>query len=311
MSEFTTSTGRDVSHCHIIPDNPCGLEILTPEIIRAARERVHREFPRARVVRDATRAYNCYGFALAHSHATFLSGQEILADDFGQVALGQPRVGDVAAYHNFIGTDDELLTHVAIVRRVVAGRITLLQSKWGGNPEVLHSPGDVPVDYGRIAELFRRTDGAPMDAFLNLDELSEEIMSEATIREAIEGFSDPDVHIRLLDASTPEVRSMIIRSLPGVRELTEAGPEARPAVLEFFQKDETQSSDGLTGIALYLLQRLPYEEAAQPLARYVRSGNVSEMNRKLAAQAFLTTTGTEVDDEDPESVAFRESERYL
>ena len=65
------------------------------------------------------------------------------------------------------------------------------------------------------------------------------------------------------------------------------------------------------GVALYLLQRIPSEQAVQPLARYLKSGRVSGMNSELASQAFLTTARIDSVNEDPVFVATHEAEKFL
>ena len=136
-------------------------------------------------------------------------------------------------------------------------------------------------------------------------------MSEETIRHAFEKISDPEVYSRLAYASTPEARRVFIESLPGIEELVLEGSEAESAILRFFQSDETRQNDALTGIALYLLQRLPSDDAARPLAEYLTSGNISSFNSDLAVQAFLSNAGIDIIDEDPKTVAFREAVNYL
>jgi len=127
---------------------------------------------------------------------------------------------------------------------------------------------------------------------------------------AIEQLYDRDVRAELMLASRPEVRRAIIESLPSVKELIEIGPEAAPVILDFFEREATQTDDELAGVALYLLQRIPSNQAVRPLARYLRSGKLSGMNSELAAQAFLTTVGIETVSEDPIAVAFKAAEKF-
>ena len=128
--------------------------------------------------------------------------------------------------------------------------------------------------------------------------------------DAIEQLYHRDVRAELMLASRPEVRRAIIESLPSVKELIEIGPEAGPAILDFFERDATQADDELAGVALYLLQRIPSDKAVRPLARYLRSGKLSGMNSELAAQAFLTTVGIETVSEDPVAAALKAAEKF-
>lgn len=179
-------------------------------------------------------------------------------------------------------------------------------------PEVLHTLAEIPGAYGKPTFLLRRAvGGVPHTALTDESERRDESVTQEAVRELIERFSNPDVYIELLLASTEEVRRTIIESLPGIKELIAIGPEAGRTVLEFFSREETQSNDQLSGIALYLLQRLPSKEAVRPLAKYIRSGSVPIINSDLAANAFLTSAGIDAGGEDPMSVAFREAEGFL
>jgi hypothetical protein len=129
--------------------------------------------------------------------------------------------------------------------------------------------------------------------------------------DALERLYDRDVRVELMLASRPEVRRAIIESLPSVKELLELGPEAGPDILNFFEREDIQADDGLAGVALYLLQRIPSEQAVKPLARYLKSGKLSGMNSELAAQAFLTTARIESVNDDPVSVAIREADKFI
>lgn len=136
-------------------------------------------------------------------------------------------------------------------------------------------------------------------------------MSKEAIRKAIDRLrEDPDVRVQLKLASTPEVRRAIIASLPAVKDLVEMGSEASQDVLALFEREETAENDELVGVALYLLQRVPTQEAARPLARFIKSDRLTTINNDLAAQAFLQSAGIQGVSEDPFSLAKREANNY-
>lgn len=307
MSVFKTTKGRAVAHCHVPSPPPCNLREVTAKEVKAARAWMKEHFPDAIEVRPPTFAYNCFGYALAESHGWFLEAQPFFDDDFFDVPFDQPQVGDVLVYMK-----KTAVAHTAVVTRVDGDSITELQSKWGAMPEVLHTLTEVPAAYGKPAFLLRRTeDSAPHAMLTGESERRDEQVTQEAVRELIERLSEPDVYVELMLASTEEVRRTIIETLPWVRDLIAIGPKAEKAVLEFFSRDETQNNDQLSGIALYLLQRIPSEKAVRPLARYIRSGKVPAINRDLAAQAFLTSADIDVAGEDPVSVAFNMAERFL
>lgn len=304
MAEFKTGNGRPVTHQH-------SEVFLSAQTVEAAREWLERNFPNVRVIRSASCRYNCHGFAFAQRHAWFSSVDRFLADDYRLVNMSEARIGDILIY-----TLNGERTHSAVVTEVDEGEIIEVRSKWGAQAEVFHSPLDVPrregEDYGRPAFLYRlRTEFGPFAAIAREAVMKDETARREAITQAMEKFTDPDIYFRLLLASSPEMTRRIIESLPGVKELIDAGPEAGQAALELFERTETQENHLLSTVALYLLQRLPTKEAARPIARFMRSEQVACFDNTLAAEAFLASTNIEIEDEDPVSVAFRESEKFL
>jgi len=301
MSEFKTSKKRPVKHRH-------SEVTFSPELIEQARQWMRRNHPNAVEIRKASCEYNCHGYTFARRHAWFIDPARFIADDFVRVRMSEPRVGDVLIY--MMGDE---IAHSAVVTEVNDdGEITEVRSKWGAQSEVFHHPLCVDDDYGRPSSLYRqRTDFVPLDTMTGEAIMRDEAATREFIGQAMERFSDPDVYLRVMLASTPEVARRIIENLPGVRELIDVGPDAGKAALDFLEREETQQNFLLTNIMLYLLQRIPTKEAVQPLAKLVRLAPVSCFDQDLAAEAFLAAAEIEIENEDPVSFAFREAEKFL
>jgi hypothetical protein len=270
-------------------------------------------FPDVVEVRRPSRRYNCHGHAVALSHGWFNDPDRFIEDNYFPVSFDSPQVHDVVLYFN-----DDVLMHSAVVRRVVGGEITELRSKWGEGPETLHELRGVPPEYGGPLQLLRRSPGnAPFENLMSEADMPDPELEvpdpdtvEARVLHALENFVNPDIHKRLMLASSPQAARKIIESLPGMKDLIEIGPEAGRYILDFFQKEETQENENLSSVALYLFQRIPMEEAVQPLAKSLASGKFTGINSSLAAQAFLTSAGIDAGDEDPVSAATREAEKF-
>lgn len=297
MSEYKTGQGRPVPHCHI---QPCFDRELNATEVNQIRTYLRQQFPNVAEVAPPTRNYNCHGHAHARSHGWFNDPALFIADDYFQSTMAQPRISDVIVY-----VKDGVHTHSAVVNLVNGTTITQLRSKWGQLPELLHGLREVPGEYGEPIYLLRRRAGVLL---AELGE-NEEMMNQA-IEEAIGKFSSPDVYYTVMLASSPETARQIIATLPGVGDLIEIGNAAAPKILYFFNQEETQSNDILSGIALYLLQRIPVSEALQPVAKFLSTHQLTMITAELASAAFLTLAGIEVVDENPMSVALREAPKY-
>ena len=153
MALFRTDRGRVVQHCHVPGASPCKAHDVTASEIEEARDYMQRHFPDAREVRPPTWKYSCVGFALANRHGWFESTHALLADNYFEVDMAQPRVDDVVVYFNF---DINRVAHVAIVTEVDDDEIVELRSKWGANAEMLHTLYKVPKVYGKPISLVRR-----------------------------------------------------------------------------------------------------------------------------------------------------------
>jgi hypothetical protein len=297
MSEFKTSQGRPVLHCHI---QPCFDRELNATEVAQIRTVLRQQFPNVAEVAPPTRNYNCHGHAHARSHGWFNDPRLFIADDYFQSTMAQPRIGDVIVY-----VKDGMHTHSAVVNLVSGTTITQLRSKWGQFPEVLHGLREVPGAYGEPIYLLRRRAGILLAEL----EGNEEMIKQA-IQEAIGKFSNPDVYYMVMLASSPETAREIIATLPGVADLIEIGRVAVPEILNFFEQEETQANDILAGIALYLLQRIPMSEALEPVANFLATQELTMITAEMAPAAFLTIAGIEVIDENPLSVALREALKY-
>ena len=323
MSTFTTSKSHPVSHCHL-GQAPCKTTDHSPAHVAKILDWVSRHHPNATVTNPPTNRYNCIGFALARSHGWFHEFEPFYADDYVNASFASPAEGDVMEYRR-----EAAFMHVAVVTRVSNGRIVRVRSKWANGPELSHAPDDHLEDYGEPSRLLRPRPGVV--PFLILTEEEEEALepvgearsaalrgdeemsdfesTEEAIQWALGRISDPDVYIRVNFASTPETARVIIERLPGVKELIDIGQEAAPSILTLLQRAEEQEEDELAGIALYLLQRIPTEEAKKPLARAIVEGRFTGLNMYLAADALLTSARTDVVNENPITTALREAEK--
>jgi hypothetical protein len=136
-------------------------------------------------------------------------------------------------------------------------------------------------------------------------------LTSKAIQKAIKRFSDPKVNTEVWAASNPGMAKKIIELLPGVSDLVENGSEAGKAVLDLLQKEETLNDDRLSAISLYILQRFPTEEVKRVLARQISLRRFTGFNSQLAAEAFLTSAGIEVRNEDAIAVALREAKKLV
>ena len=135
-------------------------------------------------------------------------------------------------------------------------------------------------------------------------------MSAEAIQTAIARLSDPRVNYVLDLASTPHVAKRIIRSLPGVKELSETGPEAEKAVIQLLQDDHTLDDENLSAIGVQILESYPTERVKLALAEPIRARRFRGLSTQLAAETFLKAAGIEALRKDAVAVAFREAKKY-
>lgn len=295
MPQIKTSKGRPVPHRH-------SDVTLSPATVEAAKEWMDKHFPNVVQKRQASCSYNCHGFSVANRHGWFDDPTFFLVDEFEQINMSDARVGDVLVYNGKIPN-----SHSAIVTRVFAGRIVKVRSKWGGQAEVIHDPDEVDDDFGSPDALYRRQTDPPdfKDA-----ELPDKTSVEDFVRSALERLSEPDVYLRLMVASTPEVTRKIIADLPGVDELISIGPVAAQGALAVFEREAERRNHFLTNIMSYILQSIPTPEAARPLAKFLVAKQVNCFDSDLIAEAFVASHGIEVVS-DLRGVAFREAQKLI
>lgn len=214
-NDFLTSKGNPAPDFHLTSADYTAAEKAQ---LKAEYERVHSP---AKVVADATYRYNCHAFAHAARHAWFNDITPFLRDDYFQYTPGQLMVGDVCVY-----VKDNVIQHSAVITRVTAPNIILeVQSKWGRAPELLHSPTNVPRDYGTIKYYLRKR-----TAFMKQD-LTEEMNN--LLMESLVFSLTGDEHLRAIEtASTIESMVHIINSFPEIPALQLHGDIARAKLIE-------------------------------------------------------------------------------
>ena len=136
-------------------------------------------------------------------------------------------------------------------------------------------------------------------------------LSAEDIQTAIARLSDPKVNYRLDLASTPHVARRIIQSLPGVKKLSEGGPETEAAFLELLQNENTLQDENLSAISVYILWSYPSERVKVALAKPISERKFRGMSAQLASETFLKAAGIEALPEDAITVALREAKRFL
>jgi hypothetical protein len=311
MSEYETSLKKKVSHCHTPGDWPCGDYDLTPAQIEKERKWLKDNFPGAQEIEPPTWTYNCFGYAFAYSHGWFgkASGYAVepfIEDDFLEIDETEVQLDDVVVYRRK-GQPDGEPTHAAIISRVESGAITQTKSKFGRSSlafyHQLHLPD--PAKYGSPVQFLRRLARAEhASGVLDMNQAN-----LSAIETALARLSDPDVNLAVGLASIPSVARDIIQSLPGVKELKEAGPEAARAVLALLRREETLNDRDLSAILLYILESYPSEGVKLALAKEISALRFRVINAQLAAETFLNAAGMEFAREDAIAVAFREARK--
>src|SRR5687768_7732080 len=108
--------------------------------------------------------------------------------------------------------------------------------------------------------------------------------SPESIQSAIARLSDPEVNFRLGLASTPHVAKRIIQRLPGVKELSEMGPEAEKALLDLLQDERTLKDRYFSSITVHILGSYRTEQVKLGLAKLINARKFSGMTFQLAAE---------------------------
>jgi hypothetical protein len=100
QSDYKTSKGN------VAPDFHWQGADATPAEKAQLKSIVETQYRPAKVVRDATRTYNCHAFAHANRHAWFNQIDQFLKDDYYQYTPGQLRLNDICVF-----VKDGQLTH--------------------------------------------------------------------------------------------------------------------------------------------------------------------------------------------------------
>jgi hypothetical protein len=261
MGEHLTSKKRDVKHDHFDPN----LHAADQEI---AKRFMAELFKQAVVVKEATLAYNCHGFALAPTHLAWYSFPDlILTDNYTGTPMDSPQIGDVLIY-----SKSALITHSALVIKINGSKIEQVQSKWGGVAEVKHPPGHVPDVYGEPIVLLRplpevgkhpvvveaekaataakETGGADGvadsdgGAVISVEGVAEAATLSDTTETTEQSVEVPERFMLML-ASTPEVRRRILESGTSARASGGGISESLPVAdtLEAAPSDESTQAD--------------------------------------------------------------------
>lgn len=135
-------------------------------------------------------------------------------------------------------------------------------------------------------------------------------LSPEGIQSAIARLSDPEVNLILDLASTPHVTKRMIESLPGVKELSETGPEAEKAFLDLLADDRTLEYENLSAISVYVLGSYPTERVKLTLAKLINARKLIGMSFQIGAETFLKAAGIEALSEDAVPIAIREAKKY-
>src|SRR5687767_710419 len=93
MGVFRTSKKRAVDHFHVSNENDIG-----PDIVELSRRWMKKFHPNVVEVRKPTCQYGCHGFAFADRHGYFNFADRFIEDDFEEVDMETPSIGDVLVY---------------------------------------------------------------------------------------------------------------------------------------------------------------------------------------------------------------------
>lgn len=139
-STLTTPCGGNVGHSHITPDLSLGEKntIILWEGIY---------FPYAVRLADPTRSYNCHSYAFSGSHG-WVNDPAIYIDSY-EVDWN----GDRLTYFDCITYAP---SHSAIS---ISNSNYLAVSKWGQGSLMQHGWNYVPVEYGMVQGMYKRTSG--------------------------------------------------------------------------------------------------------------------------------------------------------
>lgn len=139
--------------------------------------------------------------------------------------------------------------------------------------------------------------------------MKQKILSVEAIQTAIARLSDRSVNFRIDLASTPHVARRIIQTLPGVKELSENGPQVADALLSLLQDDQTLQNENLASISLHILEYYPSERVKLALAKPISQRKFTGFNAQFAAEAFLKAAGIETSRKEAIAAALSEARK--
>lgn len=152
----------------------------------------------------------------------------------------------------------------------------------------LETPGGGAGPFGASPPLVENSEAATEKPEA-LAETSPAEEPQDDIQKALAELSSPVTQFQLLLASTPQVLREAASRLQPIQdliELDETEPMTRKAIVEFFERPETQADEEITGLTLFLLTKLPSKEAVAAIARYLEAGKFSPFNAGLAVDAL-------------------------
>ena len=252
---YQAKTDWRTSKNNIAPDFHWVGSDLTPDERRWLRDRVEREYPGARVVRDATKIYNCHAYAHAARHAWFDEIEAFLRDDYYPFTPGTLRRGDIVVY-----AKGGYLTHSGVITQLSGSSIVEVRSKWGQWPESLHAPENVPAEYGPITYYLRKRGTRTMDE----GEPSDDVLDER-VQDLLIGLGREERLARVKLASTPLAARLIVAELPEMGELLLHGARAARAIVDRLTVAEEEE----LAILAYAVEMLRYGDALPALAAKV------------------------------------------
>lgn len=222
-SHFSTSKGNIAPDLHWTGHDDAYAER------NKMKRHIEQNYGSARVVRAATRTYNCHGYAHAARHAWFNYIDQFLKDDYFPFTPGTLQLNDIVVYEK--GGEK---AHSGIITQLSGNSIQRLRSKWGAWSEVTHQPSEVPDAYGSIRWYLRRR-----DALLLSDQEYFEVTAPNAIDDLIEVLSDESIQQKLALASSPDVALAICHTLPEIAGLTLYGELTQEKLMEKLQVAES------------------------------------------------------------------------
>lgn len=253
--QYTPKTDYKTSKGNVAPDGHLANADYSSSEKAQLKQIVERDFPGARVVRDATGSYNCHAYAHAGRHAWFNDITRFIEDDYYPFTPGTLRVNDVVVY-----VKDNSITHSGFIKQLNGNTIVDIRSKWGAWPEIVHAPTTVPDVYGSIVYYLRKRGTRFMDILEPTDEELQDKVEDLMFALTSAG------HLNEIElASTPSVARQIVAGFPEIPELMLYGSLAGKALVDRFMNAD---DDELPPLA-YAIQSLGYADALPAVANKI------------------------------------------